>query len=69
MRQADNALGLIFGLAGCIVDRRDKHYTGHNLETLVRQRSYQIVAGYEDCNDADVVRPCIKDSLWAEVER
>jgi hypothetical protein len=62
VRQADNALGLIFGLTGCIVDRRDNRYTDHDHETLVRQRTYQIVAGYEDCNDADVVRkdPALK---------
>jgi len=62
VRQADNALQLIAGLSGCIEDRRDHRYTDHDLETLLRQRSYQIVAGYEDCNDADVVRkdPALK---------
>jgi hypothetical protein len=62
VRQADNALGLISGLRGCIVDRRDDRYTDHDLETLLRQRIYQIVAGYEDCNDANVVRkdPALK---------
>jgi hypothetical protein len=62
VRQADNALQLITGMAGCITDRRDNRYTDHNLETLLRQRTYQIVAGYEDCNDANVVRkdPALK---------
>lgn len=62
VRQADNALGLMVGMAGRIVDRRDSRYTDHTLETLLRQRTYQIVAGYEDCNDADVVRrdPALK---------
>jgi hypothetical protein len=62
VRQADNALRLIAGLSGCIEDRRDNRYTDHDHETLVRQRTYQIVAGYEDCNDADVIRkdPALK---------
>jgi hypothetical protein len=62
VRQADNALRLISGLAKGIEDRRDKRYTDHDLETLLRQRIYQIVAGYEDCNDANVVRrdPALK---------
>ena len=62
VRQADNTLQLITGMAGCITDRRDNRYTDHNLETLLRQRMYQIVAGYEDCNDANVVRkdPALK---------
>lgn len=62
VRQADNALGLISGLGRCIADHRDNRYTDHDLETLLRQRTYQIVAGYEDCNDANVVRrdPALK---------
>jgi hypothetical protein len=62
VRQADNALQLIAGLSGCIEDRRDTRYIDHDLETLLRQRSYQIVAGYEDCNDANVIRkdPALK---------
>jgi len=62
VRQADNAVQLMTGMAVCITDRRDNRYTDHNLETLLRQRTYQIVAGYEDCNDANVVRkdPALK---------
>jgi hypothetical protein len=62
VRQADQSLGLLEGLASCIADRRDVRYTDHNLLTLLRQRVYQIVAGYEDCNDADFLRkdPALK---------
>ena len=62
VRQADNALQLMTGIAGCITDRRDNRYTDHDLKTLLRQRTYQIVAGYEDCNDANVIRrdPALK---------
>jgi len=62
VRQADQSLGLLEGLANCITDRRDARYTDHNLLTLLRQRIYQIVAGYEDCNDANFLRkdPALK---------
>jgi hypothetical protein len=62
VRQADQSLGLLKGLASCITDRRDERYTDHDLLTLLRQRIYQIVAGYEDCNDADFLRkdPALK---------
>lgn len=56
IRQADDRIGLVRGLAGCIGDSRDSRYIDHEMETLLRQRIYQVVAGYEDCNDADYLR-------------
>jgi len=56
IRQADDRLGLVKGLAGSIRDSRDSRYIDHNMETMMRQRIYQVVAGYEDCNDADYLR-------------
>ena len=55
-------MGLLEGLANCITDRRDARYTDHDLLTLLSQRIYQIVAGYEDCNDANFLRrdPALK---------
>lgn len=43
-------------VAACIRDGRDDRYTRHSITDLVRQRLLQIVAGYEDCNDADTLR-------------
>ena len=43
-------------IAACIKDGRDERYTRHQLSDLARQRMFQIVAGYEDCNDADTLR-------------
>jgi len=62
VRQADQSLGLLEGLSKCIVERRDTRYTDHDLLTLLRQRIYQIVAGYEDCNDSNFLRkdPALK---------
>jgi hypothetical protein len=55
LREADDALGLCAALARAIPDWR----TGpvrHSLETLVRQRAFQIACGYEDQNDAATLR-------------
>jgi hypothetical protein len=55
LAEADTALTLCATLAACIPDwrRRRGH---HTLETLVRQRVFQIACGYEDQNDATTLR-------------
>ena len=40
----------------CLEDLRSPAHTRHALVQMVRQRVYQIAAGYEDCNDADYLR-------------
>jgi hypothetical protein len=62
IRQADDSMRLTEGLAGCIKDRRDSGYSDHSMVELLRQRIYQVVAGYEDCNDATLLRkdPALK---------
>ena len=40
----------------CLEDLRSSIHTKHALVQMVRQRVYQIAAGYEDCNDADYLR-------------
>jgi hypothetical protein len=55
LAEADAALGLCAALAGAMPDWR----TGpvqHSLETLIRQRLFQIACGYEDQDDADALR-------------
>ena len=44
------------GFSSCITESRDRRYLRHDLLKLIRQRVLQIVAGYEDCNDADTLR-------------
>jgi hypothetical protein len=44
------------GFSCCITESRDRRYIRHDLLKLIRQRVLQIVAGYEDCNDADTLR-------------
>src|SRR5947209_12908278 len=63
IRELDHKLGLTADVAARITDDRDQRYVKHDMLTLVRQRSYQIVAGYEDANDADRLkeRPDVSD--------
>jgi hypothetical protein len=59
VQQADAALGLCAALAAQVPEWRSGPVR-HSRETLVRQRVYQIVCGYEDQDDADTLR---KDPL------
>src|SRR4051794_17178129 len=55
LEQAENDLGLCAAFAAVIPDWR-RGPVRHRLETLVRQRVFQIACGYEDQDDADVLR-------------
>ena len=56
LRQFDATRGLSADVIGRIADARDPRYVTHDLAVLLRQRLYQIAAGYEDANDADQLR-------------
>jgi hypothetical protein len=56
LRQQDERSGLLVAVAAVIPDRRQAGKVEHDLLTLLRQRVYQIAAGYEDANDADDLR-------------
>jgi hypothetical protein len=53
--EADAALRLTSALAAVVPDHRRRRRR-HTLLELLRQRIYQIVAGYEDQNDANTLR-------------
>jgi len=53
--EADAALGLCAALTAHLSDWRTGSVQ-HSLETLVRQRIFQIACGYEDQDDADTLR-------------
>jgi hypothetical protein len=55
LAEADAALALCARLARCIPEWR-RGPVVHSLETLVRQRVFQIACGYEDQDDADRLR-------------
>lgn len=56
VRQADQRISLCAELAACIEEWRDPHKVIHGLEQLVRQRVYQLIGGYEDANDSNMLR-------------
>jgi hypothetical protein len=60
--QVDRGLGLMRRFAQCFTDRRDPRYVEHSVETLVGQRVFGLVLGYEDLNDHDELR---KDPVFA----
>lgn len=55
LAEAEAALGVCATLACCIPDWRRRRGQ-HSLETLVRQRVFQIACGYADQNDATTLR-------------
>src|SRR5438552_7810304 len=62
LAQLDQRLGLTARVAACLSDSRLPERITHPLLLLIRQRVYQIAAGYEDCNDANRLRedPALK---------
>ena len=52
----DQQQRLTADFAAYIQDVRDGRYIRHEISEMATQRSFQIVAGYEDCNDADSLR-------------
>src|ERR1700730_19039450 len=60
--QVDRGLGLMRRFAQCFTDRRDPRFVEHSVETLVGQRVFGLVLGYEDLNDHDELR---KDPTFA----
>lgn len=56
LREIDERFRIIDPMKDCLEDLRSPAHTKHALVQMVRQRIYQIAAGYEDCNDADFLR-------------
>src|SRR5450759_1400721 len=56
LRAFDQRHHLTRELAAQLNDPRQDHRVRHDALALLRQRLYQIVAGYEDANDADRLR-------------
>jgi len=56
LREMDERFDIIGPMSGCLEDRRSPVHTRYSLVQMIRQRVYQISAGYEDCNDADHLR-------------
>src|SRR5262249_7759307 len=55
-KDIDEQLGLTRALAAVLSDSRDVRRIHFTLEALLKQRVFQIAAGYEDANDANTLR-------------
>jgi hypothetical protein len=53
LRPFDQRYALTRGLAERVCDAREEERVRHSMLSSFRQRLYQIIAGYEDTNDAD----------------
>jgi DDE family transposase len=56
LKDIDDQLGLTRALAAVLSDRRDARRIHFTPEDLLKQRVFQIAAGYEDANDATTLR-------------
>jgi hypothetical protein len=56
VRQVDEDLRFTESLSKIIPDPRHPVFVQHPQPEMLRQRLYQIIAGYEDCNDAGYLR-------------
>jgi len=56
LREINERLGLIERFTNCIEDDRDQKYIDHQMVSMLKQRIYQIAAGYEGANDYNVLR-------------
>jgi len=56
LREIDERFGILAPIERELEDTRSWVHLSHTQLQMVRQRVYQIAAGYEDCNDADFLR-------------
>ena len=56
IREVESSLGLIQRIVDTIHDKRHPSYVKHQTAELLKQRVFQIIAGYEDANDCSFLR-------------
>lgn len=56
LKEVEQQVGIIKKLSSCIGDNRHQSYVDHSIEALVKQRVFQIAAGYEDANDCNQLK-------------
>jgi len=56
LREVQQQVGLIDQLANCLEDKRHPGYVRHTVERMLKQRIFQIAAGYEDANDCNSMK-------------
>jgi hypothetical protein len=55
MREVDQRFDITQSGCKLLKDAKSAFHTKHSFEQMIRQRVYQIAAGYEDCNDAHLL--------------
>ena len=62
LREVESRLGLAETITGPLRDERDRTRVRHSYTEMARARMLMIAAGYEDCDDVDVLRrdPALK---------
>ena len=70
LREIDERFNITAPLAERIEDPRRASHLRHTYVDLIRQRVYQMAAGYEDCNDANHLRidPALRLALGKDEE-
>ena len=61
VRKLDRELGILAEAASRLADPRSQKFVIHDVERVLVQQVYQLLGGYFDANDADVLRhdpPC-----------
>ena len=56
MGEIDDRFKIIVPMGDCLEDFRSSTHTKHSLIQTIRQRVYQIAAGYKNCHDDDYLR-------------
>ena len=56
LREFDEQIRMTDSIADLVYDPRDHRFVQHSQKELIRQRLFQIIAGYEDANDATRLR-------------
>jgi len=56
LREIDERFGILGWIGSELEDTRSWVHSKHSQLQMIRQRIYQMAAGYEDCNDADFLR-------------
>lgn len=56
LKEVEQQVGIIKKLSSCIQDNRHGSYVDHSIEALIKQRVFQIAAGYEDANDCNQLK-------------
>lgn len=65
LRQIDRRMSLSASMASCLSDKRDQSRIRHTYREMIAARIMAIAAGYEDCDDLDVLRhdPALKMAI------